>query len=235
MRKYVLTDAEGVTALGTKLQPGKLVQDTRQKVDLMTKLVGCGSDTPLLATLISSLPAEQARLYQINCWTVSVDPRQPSSYTVVKEVQPVPSVRLEHKLAFGLQVFVSLGSDRDFRSWAQSWLDETDRSPDTAKALLKTEEKEKEAAGELEALTAWGESGTSDNIGHDMDQLAERCGHLVRAAILFPDSSKADDVAQLVSLALANLASVAGKVNLPAMAEQTMASAQQNTRSAAGG
>ncbi|OGI40004.1 MAG: hypothetical protein A2140_02690 [Candidatus Muproteobacteria bacterium RBG_16_62_13] len=235
MRKYVLTDAEGVTALGTKLQPGKLVQDTRQKVDLMTKLVGCGSDTPLLATLISSMLSAQARLFQINCWTVSVDPRQPSSYTVVKEVQPVPSVHLEHKLAFGLHVALALGSDRDFRSWAQSWLDETDRSPDTAKTLLKAEEKEKEAAGELEALTAWGESGTDDTIGHDMDELAERCGHLVRAAILFPDSSKADEVAQLISLALANLASAAGKVNLPALAEQTLASAQQNTRSAANG
>lgn len=66
-----------------------------------------------------------------------------------------------------------------------------------------------------------------------MDELAERCGHLVRAAILFPDPSKADDVAQLVSLALANLASVAGKVNLPALAEQTLASAPPDTRSAA--
>lgn len=236
MRKYVLTDADGITALGHKLQPGKLIQDTRQKVDLMTKLVGCGSDTPLLATLISSLPSTQARLFQINCWTVSVDPRQPSSYTVVKEVQPVPSVRLDHKLAFGLQVLLSLGSDRDFRSWAQSWLDETDRSPETARALLKTEEKEKAAASELESLTAWGESGTDDTIGHDMDDLAERCGHLVRAAILFPDPSKTDDVAQLVSLALHSLAGVAdGKVNLPAMAEQTLASAQQNTRSAANG
>ncbi len=235
MRKYVLTDADGVTALGTKLQPGKLVQDTRQKVDVMTKLVGCGSDSPLLATLVSSLPSEQARLFQINCWTVSVDPRQPSSYTVVKEVQPVPSVQLEHKLAFGLQVFMSLGADRDFRSWAQSWLDETDRSLETARALLKTEEKEKEAASGLAELAAWGESGTDDNIGHDMDELTERCGHLVRAAILFPDPSKADDVAQLISLALANLATMASKVNLPAMAEQTLASAQLNTRRAAGG
>ena len=70
---------------------------------------------------------------------------------------------------------------------------------------------------------------------HDMDELAERCDHLVRAAILFPDPSKADDVAQLISLALTSLAGVAGKVNLPAMAEQTLASAQQSTRGAAGG
>lgn len=231
MRKYVLTDADGITTLGHKLEPGKLIQDTRQKVDLMSKLVGCGSDTPLLATLISSQPAEQARLFQINCWTVSVDPRQPSSYTVTKEVRPVPSVSLEHKLAFSLQVFVALGSDRDFKSWAQSWLDETDRSPETAKALLKSEEEEKRAAGELEALTAWGETGTDDTLGHDRDQLADRCGHLIRAAILYPDQSKSDDVAQIISLALVNLAIVAGKVNLAALAEQVMAS-QPPSRSA---
>ncbi|MEK6770867.1 MAG: hypothetical protein AABY62_04400 [Pseudomonadota bacterium] len=233
MRKYVLTDADGVTALGTKLQPGKLVQDTRQKFDLMSKLVGCGSDTPLLATLISSLPAEQARLFQVNCWTVSADPRQPSSYTVTKEVRPVPTVVLEHKLAFGLQVFMALGSDRDFKSWAQSWLDETDRSPETAKALLKTEEEEERASGELEALTAWGETGTDDTLGHDRDELAERCGHLVRAAILYPDKSKSDDVAQIISLALVNLAIVAGKVNLAALAEQVMADSQPTSRSEA--
>ena len=235
MRKYVLTDADGITALGHKLEPGKLVQDTRQKVDLMSKLIGCGSDTPLLATLISSLPAEQARLFQINCWTVSVDPRQPSSYTVVKEVRPVPSVVLEHKLAFGLHVFMAFASDRDFKRWAKSWLDETDRSPETAKALLTTEEVERRASGELEALTAWGETGTDDTLGHDHDELAERCGHLIRAAIVYPDQSKSDDVAQMVSLALGDLATVAGKVNLEALAEQMMATVRRTPHHAAAG
>lgn len=235
MRKYVLTDAEGITALGHKLEPGKLVQDTRQKVDLMSKLIGCGSDTPLLATLISSLPAERARLFQINCWTVSVDPRQPSSYTVVKEVRPVPSVALEHKLAFGLHVFMALASDRDFKRWAKSWLDETDRSPETAKALLTTEEAEKRASGELEALTAWGETGTDDTLGHDRDELAGRCGHLIRAAIIYPDQSKSDDAAQMVSLALGDLATVAGKVNLEALAEQMMATVRRTPHHAAAG
>ena len=232
MRKYILTDADGITTLGHKLEPGKLIQDTRQKVDLMSKLVGCGSDTPLLATLISSLPAEQARLFQVNCWTVSADPRQPSSYTVTKEVRPVPPVTLEHKLTFSLQVFVALGSDRDFKRWAQSWLDETDRSPETAKALLKSEEEEKRASGELEALTAWGETGTDDTLGHDHNELAERCGHLLRAAILYPDQSKSDDVAHLISMAMGNLTNVAGKLNVVALAEQTMADSQPPIRSA---
>jgi hypothetical protein len=187
-----------------------------------------------LAALMSPLPSAKARLFQINCWTVSVDPRQPSSYTVVKEVRPVTSVRLEDKLAFGLHVYLALGADRDFKNWARSWLDETDRSPETARTLLKSEEKEKEAASGLAELTAWGESGTDDHIGQDMDKLTERCGHLVRAAILYPEPAKADDAAQLVSLALADLGGYAGKVNLPAIAEQTLATAPSAARNAGG-
>jgi len=227
-----LADIDGVTPQGMKLEPGKLVQDSPQKYQQMTRLVGCGSETPLMAALISPLSSQQARLFQINCWTVSTDPRQPSSYTVVKEVKPVPAVMLEHKLAFGLLVVKSIGGDRDFVKWANNWITGADRSQETAQALLKAEEAERQAAADLGDLAAWGQTGTDDQHSQDLDEATQRGSYLLRAAVLYPDASKADEVMELIAQAMSKLAS---RDNLEALAEQAMATAGGKPASAASG
>jgi hypothetical protein len=223
MRKYVLTDPDGSTSRGEKLEPGKLIEDARSGKDLLARLGACCCDSPLVAALVSPLAtADGARMFQINCWKVSADSDQAQMYTVVKEVTPVPQVTPGQKLAFALLVLLQAYKNKDFQVWAHGWLSGEDRSSNAAQTMRRLAEHELEAADGLEVLAAWGEAGGSDTeTAKDMDRLAHGVLHAARAAELM--SLSRPDVRQAVEAlaqAFTAIMQYAGRVDLAALAEK---------------
>lgn len=185
MRKYILTDPNGLTPKGQKLQPGKFIEAAHQGKDLLTRLGDCCCDDPLVAVLTSPLSATSpgCRLFQINCWKVGADPRQAQAYTVVKEIKPVPQVTLEQKIRFALLVITAVYKNKDYAQWAEGWLAGSDRSLATAQAQRRAAEREIQAAEGLETLAAWGEAGGRDaELAARLDHLAHAALHVARAA-----------------------------------------------------
>lgn len=184
MRKYILTDPNGLTPKGQKLQPGKFIEAAHQSKDLLSRIGDCCCDDPLVAVLISPLSANPGcRLFQINCWKVGVDPQQAQTYTVVKEIKPVPQVSLEQKISFALLVMMAVYKNKEYAKWAEGWLAGRDRSLETAQAQRRTAEREIQAAEGLETLAAWGEAGGRDaELAARLDHLAHAALHVARAA-----------------------------------------------------
>lgn len=219
MRKYILTDRNGVTTTGQSLQPGKFILNQVDQTALLTNLSGCGGDTPLLAALISPIPTDQARLFNINCWNVAVDPRQPQAYTVVKEIEDLPTVSAEQRLRFALLVARETCPDADFRHWVDLWLAGTNRGAAAAQRLGTELEKEKQAAAELETLGAWGEAGSDSDDARHRQQGMERALHVLQAVQLFADPDKQASIAMEVARTLTGMERFAPEVNLAALAE----------------
>ncbi len=184
MRKYVLTDQNGLTPKGQKLQPGKLIEEAHKGKDLLTRLGDCCCDDPLVAVLTSPLSTGPGgcRLFQINCWKVGIDPRQVQSYTVVKEVKPVPPVTLAQKISFALLVMREVYKHKDYAKWAEGWLAGRDRSLATAQTQRRAAEHEIQAAEDLRTLAAWGESGNDVKLAARLDHLTHAALHIARAA-----------------------------------------------------
>lgn len=223
MRKYLITDASGYSA-GQKLESGKFVQTAAQHDEMLKRVGDCCADTPLVAALISPIAAEGSRLFMINCWSVAADQKNGQSYTVVKEIAPVPQVRLHDKIAFALRVITAVYRDADFSKWAQGWLSGADRSAKSAQAAVRVVEAEKNAAHDVEALAAWGGAGFDGGDFRKGDEAnAERAMHIARAAGL-AGSPSTDEAAVLQELArgLAHLDELAKQVNLAEQAAKTV-------------
>lgn len=219
MRKYILTDRNGVTTTGQSLQPGKFILNQVDQAALLTNLSGCGGDTPLLAVLISPVPAGQARMFHINCWNVAVDPKQPQAYTVIKEIEGLPAVSTEQRLRFALLVAKETCADKDFRRWADLWLAGADRGAAAAQRMRVELEKEKQAEAELETLGAWGEaSGDSSEAQHHREG-TNRALHVLHAVQLSAEPDKEASMVREVARALAGMERFAPEVNLAALAE----------------
>lgn len=215
MRKYLLTDASGCSASGQKLESGKYVQTAAQHDELLKRVGDCCADSPLAAALISPIASENSRLFMINCWNVAVDQKNGQSYTVVKEITPVPRVQLHHRIAFALRVVTAVYRDADFDKWAQAWLSGADRSAKSAQGVLRATESEKQAAHDLEDLAAWGGAGgVADNSHKANEGNAERAMHVARAAELAGQSADEAVVLQELMRAFANLGELAKHVNL---------------------
>lgn len=223
MRKYALTDPDGSTPKGERLEPGKFIEDARSGKDLLARLGAYCGDSPLVAALVSPLATEDgARMFQINRWKVSADPTQAQMYTVVKEVTPVPRVTLEQKLAFALLVLLQVYKNKNFQVWAQRRLSGEDRSFNAAQTMRHLAERELAAADDLEVLAAWGVAGGSDTeTAKDMDRLAHGVLHAARAAELLslsrPDARQAGE--ELMQ-AFAAIMQYAGRIDLAALAKQ---------------
>jgi hypothetical protein len=224
MRKYVITNATGHTPSGVKLEPGKYIQNPRSKENLMVRLSDCSGDTPLVAALLSPVAASKAKMFAVNCWNVAVDPAQPQSYTVVKEVAPVPEVHLEQKLWFAIAIMRAVYKNGDFRRWADKWLSGEDRGAASAQTLRHAIEKELEAGSDLDALTAWGETGGDDErIVHKLDALAQRVMHVLQAVDLAGAHPPKEDKAALeIAVALAHVDEFGKRVDLASFAEQAV-------------
>lgn len=226
MRKYVLTDRAGVTVTGHTLAPGKFIQAARDKTSLMQRINECGAETALLAALLSPMPADQARLFSVHCWNVTIDPKNAQSYTVVKEVESVPAVTPAQRLRFAVLVAKETCRDKEFQHWADRWLSNMDMSAVSARDTLAKLQTEVEAAANLEEIGAWVESGADTEQARRLDDGAQRACHVLRAAELIEDPERATSAAMEITQALGGLERLAATLPLTAMSELAISETQ---------
>jgi len=222
MRKYVLTDRAGVTVTGHTLEPGKFIQATDDKANLVRRVNECGAETPLLAALLSPIPHDQARLFSIHCWNVTIDPKNGQSYTVVKEIEPVPMVTPEQRLRFAVLVAKEACPDRDFRNWSEKWLSGEDTSVKAARDVIGKLQAEANAAANLEDLSAWMESGVDVDETRLQEDGTQRAVHVLQAVDMLDDPERSTSAAMELTQALAGLERLASKLPLASMSELVM-------------
>jgi hypothetical protein len=222
MRKYVLTDRAGVTVTGHTLAPGKFIQAKNDKANLMARINACGAETPLLAALLSPIATDQARLFSIHCWNVTIDPKNAQSYTVVKEIETVPAVTPAQRLRFAVLLAKETCRDRDFRHWADLWLNGTDTGVQPARDLLARLQSELHASANLEEIGAWVESGADTELAQRQDAGAQRACHVLRAVVLLDDPERVTSAAMEITQALAGLEQLAAQLPLTTMGELAM-------------
>lgn len=219
MRKYILTDRNGATTTGQKLQPGKYLQTESDKFSLMRNLDGCGGDSPLLAALISPIPANQARLFLINCWKVDTNSGQSQSYTVIKETGDIPQVSSGLRLRFAVLVAKESCEDREFQRWADGWLMGGDQSAAKVQALLHSMDSGMQTVTELETKGTRGTTGSGKSSTDRRDRGRQRALHVLRAVHLSGQADRTASAAMEIARALTRLDQLREGINTAALAE----------------
>lgn len=229
MRKFVVTDAQGVTANGTRIEAGKLTHTVGAVDDVCSRIVNLCADSPLLAALQNSSNSPDAgkRLFQIDQWEVSVTSDQPRAYTVIKEV-PFQEVSLQQKLVFAILALAEVYGDPMYVKWSNGWLSGADRGATAARAVEQAAFKEIAAADTLEALQAHGDISQKDlQATGEKANYAKRVIAVTRAAQFAANNDPASqaEVAKLAAVATAGMSQAGKKAELNAAAERAVKAA----------
>jgi hypothetical protein len=236
MRKYIFTNANSQTAQGQQLAPGKFVHRDQKTRDVLTRISACCGDTPLLAIMLSPFPSAAGKMFQINCWNISVDPKHADSYTVIKEVNSSLRVTLEDKMRFALTAIRRNYRNDDFSRWSEDWIAGVDRTRAAAEAMLAKLRSEQKASEDLEELTAWGETGSDDTaMVHKMDEQMHSIVHVLHAAVQMADGAPEEQVGREVAAALGDPSLLGGREALAALADQMYLSQLQTGQAAGNG
>lgn len=229
MRKYIVTDAQGVTANGTRIEAGKHTHTVGVANDVYSRVAKLCADSPLLAALQnpSNSPDAGKRLFQIDLWEVSVTSDQPRAYTVIKEA-PFHEVSLQQKLVFAILALAEVYGDPVYVKWSNNWLSGADRGTTAARAIEQAAFKEIAAADTLEALQAHGDISQKDlQATREKANYAKRVIAVTRAAQLAANNDPASqaEVAKLAAMATVGLSQAGKKVDLGAVAERAIKAA----------
>ena len=225
MRKYILTDAQGMTANGKKVAVGKVTHPVGAPNDVYSPIARLCSDSPLLAVLQNPLyrPDSGQRLFQIDQWEVSVTGDKPRAYTVIKELPPPQPVTPQQQLAFALLALAEVYQDPDYLKWVGNWLSGTDRGAVAAHQIEVSAGSAIESADALEVLEAHGEISQND-----LQRTKERADHanrviaVARAAQLAAadDTASQAEAVKLAVQATLGLSQAGKKLDLGAVAER---------------
>jgi hypothetical protein len=226
MRKYVLTDAQGVTANGKLIVVGKVTHAVGAPNDVYSQIAKLCADSALLAVLQSpsNNPNLGQRLFQIDQWEVSVTGDRPRVYTVVKEAA-LPEIIPEQKLVFAIQALAEVYRDPMYLKWSNDWLSGADRGTPAAHAIEQAALKEIEAADALEVLEAHGDISQADlQITEEKANHARRVIAVARAVQLVAagDSASLSEATKLVAQATVGLSHDGKRLDLSAVAERVV-------------
>ncbi len=226
MHKFVVSDAQGVAANGTRIEIGKHTHTVGAADDVYSHVAKLSADSPLLAALQnpSNSPDAGKRLFQIDQWEVSVTGDRPRAYTVIKEV-PFQEVSLHQKLVFAMLALAEVYGDPMYAKWSNGWLTGADRSATAARTIERAAVEEIAAADTLEALEAYGDiSQTDSQATGEKANYAKRVIAVTRAAQLAANNDPASqaEVAKLAVMATAGLSRAGKKVDLSAVAERAV-------------
>lgn len=235
MRKFIVSDAQGVAANGTRIESGKLTHAVGAANDVYSRVAKLCADSPLLAALQnpSNSPDAGMRLFQIDQWEVSVTSDQPRAYTVIKEV-PFQEVSAQQKLAFAMLALAEVYGDPMYVKWSNAWLSGTDRGVTAARAIEQAALKEAADTDEtvdtdtLDFLKAHGDSSQKDlQATGGKAGYAKRVIAVARAAQLVAkdDPVSQAEVAKLAIMATAGLSQAGKKVDLGATAARAVKTA----------
>ncbi len=181
MQRYILTDRDGHTAGGERIEAGRFARHTGSGPDTASRILGQCCATPVFAVLAHPAPPPDARLFCVQHWSVGTG-SDDAAYTVVKEVKPVPAVSTDQRLTFAVAVLHEALRNREFRHWADAWLNGDDRSAATARAVREALERESAAASDLSRA---GLGEVAEAVGQSVDtqtDLARRALALLLAA-----------------------------------------------------
>ena len=144
MKLYKLTDQNAQTMNGTQWGPG-----VTHETDGTGSLCGPGwlhaYEHPLLAVLFNPIHADfySPRMFDAEGSGASLRDEQlkigVTSLTTIREI-PFPEITIEHRVKFAIMCALNVCSGPGFISWANSWLDGTDRSAEAADAAAKASE-----------------------------------------------------------------------------------------------
>ncbi|MBI5612422.1 MAG: hypothetical protein HY942_05075 [Gammaproteobacteria bacterium] len=226
MRKFVVSDAHGVTANGTKIEAGKYTHTVGASNDVYSHVARLCADSPLLAALQNPSNSTDAgkRLFQVDQWEVSVTSDQPRAYTVIKEV-PFQDVGLQQKLVFAILALGEVYGDPLYVKWSNAWVSGADRGANAAHVIEQAALKEIAAADTLEALQAHGDISQKDlQATGEKANYAKRVIAVTRAAQLSVNDDPATqaEVAKLAAMATAGLSQAGKRVDLSAVAERAI-------------
>ncbi|MFV1997280.1 MAG: hypothetical protein ACC641_04630 [Acidiferrobacterales bacterium] len=219
MHKYAFVDGNDTTSDNIRLEVGKYVADATEGNQLLEKMTHAAGDSPLFAALVNpeDLSKKPMKLYSIEQWAVDPENNNGKCYMVVKEVE-APVVRLEQKLRFAIAAMGNLYDNKKFKTWAENWAIDSDRSYDAAMAMNALAKEEKDG---IQALVDMGvHTGDShEDMEIQMDMFM-RVDAVTEAAALSTDPSKTDEeVCDLVTKALDNIQRFNDETNLVDLAK----------------
>jgi len=162
MKKFILVDKQGKTQDRQHIQTGKFRTGEGVAMDAsVAAIMKGGTNSPILAVLNYPGALDTGlKMFLLHVWNLESE-----GYSVVKEV-PVPDITTEHKLNFAIKAVAAIYDFADYRSWAEKWINGSDR---TLESLQKIHGKVKEEIEELEAMQAmaytFGEAVNSEQVG----------------------------------------------------------------------
>ncbi len=226
MRKYILTDAQGVAANGKKVAIGKLAHSVGAPNDVYFQVAKLCADSPLLAALQNPLyrPDLGQHLFQIDQWEVSVTGDRPRAYTTIKELS-LPEVTPRQKMAFAILALGEAYRDQVYLKWANNWLSGADRGAIAAHEIEQSAAKEAESADTLEVLEAHGDISQSDlQVTKERIDHAKRVIAVARAAqfATADDPASQSEAVKLAAQATVGLIHAGKKLDLSAVAERAV-------------
>jgi hypothetical protein len=225
VRKYILTDAQGMTANGKKVTVGKVTHPVGAPNDIYSPIARLCSDSPLLAVLQNPLYRPDAKqcLFQIDQWEVSVTGDKPRAYTVIKELTAPPTVTPRQQLAFAILALAEVYQDPGYLKWAGNWLSGVDRGAVAAHNIEVNAAGAIDSADALEVLEAHGEISQNDLLRtKESGDHANRVIAVARAAQLAAadDTASQTEAVKLAAQATLGLSHVGKKLDLGAVAER---------------
>lgn len=227
MRKYILTDSQGIAANGKRVTVGKVTHAIRAPNDVYSLVVKLCADSPLLAVLQnpSYRPSGGHRLFQINQWEVSVSGDTPRAYTVIKELPAPPAVTLRQQLAFAVLALAEVYREPAYLKWADNWLSGADRGAIAAHDIELGAAGAIESADTLEVLQAHGEISQGDlRAIKERVEYANRIIAVTRAAQLASadDPASQPEAVKLAAQATQGLSQAGERLDLSTVAERAV-------------
>ncbi len=227
MRKYILTDPQGMAANGKRVAVGKVTHSIGAPNDIYSQVAKLCADSPLLAVLQNPTyrPDAGHHLFQIDQWEVSVTGDKPRAYTVIKELPPPQEISLLQRLAFAILALVEVYREPAYLKWADNWLSGADRSANAAHEIEQSATGAIESADTLEVLQAHGEisQGELQVIKQSGDH-ATRVIAVARATqfAAADDPASQTEAVKLAAQATLGLSQAGKRLDLGAIAERAV-------------
>ena len=219
MQKYAFVNENGTTPDDIRLEVGKYVTDAAEGSELLMRMTHAAGESPQFAALVNPEDPKKhpMKLFSIEQWAVDPVTNDGKCYMVVKEVE-APVVRLEQKLRFAISAMGNLYDNEQFKTWANNWATDSDRSYDSAMTMNAAAKEEMEG---IQALVGMGvHTGDSHEDMERQKDMFARVDAVTEAAALSTDASKTDEeVCALVAVALDNIQRFNDETNLVDLAK----------------
>jgi hypothetical protein len=141
MKFYKLLTQDLTSHKDTKWELNKTITATKEGTKMCTDQVLHCYTHPLLAILFNPLHAEisNPRLFEIEIDAiVNTDGLKYASkqQTLIKELT-IPEISLEQRIEFAIRVVKLVYKDTKWNTWADNWLNNTDRTKESARAAAR--------------------------------------------------------------------------------------------------